>query len=57
VNHDFEAEIVRYAGLTQLADNVSHLTYLQQLRGQVVLGLNLNKQLLVENVLLRSGLV
>lgn len=53
INTDFEKQIQDLTQRTKLADNVKRLNYLQAMRGQLASGLNLNKQLIAENALMR----
>lgn len=53
VNTDHTAQLTELASSTQLKINVKYMEYLLGLRMQIARGLNLNKQLLVESMLLR----
>jgi hypothetical protein len=53
VNLDFEKELCQLKQLTTIDENNALLAYLQKLRTQLLAGIHLNKQLLIENVLIR----
>lgn len=53
INQDFIKELLELKGRTQIKANAQLITYLQQLRQQVCSGINLNKLLLVECMLIQ----
>jgi len=52
VNADFATQIMTLHQDTLLNKNIKFMEYLQQLRGQICTGINMNKQLMIENVLI-----
>ena len=53
VNVDYEKELNELTHQTSTTKNMKFVDYLQQVRKQLNAGMNLNKQLLIENVLIR----
>ncbi len=53
MNEDFATQITELHQDTLLHHNIKFMDYLQQLRGQICAGINMNKQLLIESVLVR----
>jgi DNA polymerase III subunit delta' len=52
-NKDFTTQLTNLHKRVSLKQIIQYMNYLQQLRGQISIGINLNKQLMVENVLVR----
>ena len=53
MNKDYGTQLTELKQQTQLNNNTDFMNYLQQLRKQLCVGINLNKQLVVEGLLLR----
>jgi DNA polymerase III subunit delta' len=53
MNRDYGKQLAELQQRTHLKKNTDFLEYLQQLRGQICAGINLNKPLLIEGILLR----
>jgi len=52
-NEDYLASLTECTQHTELSKNVAFLTYLQQIRGHLLTGINLNKLLLMESLFIR----
>jgi DNA polymerase-3 subunit delta' len=52
-NRDYLSQLSELKQSTELNANTKFMQYLQQIRGQVSVGVNFNKQLLLENILIR----
>jgi len=52
-NQDFKQQLAAMQQQTQLKHNTNLLVYLQQLRSQLCAGINFNKQLMLESILIR----
>ena len=53
INADYLSQLNEVKPRTQINTNAKFMQYLQQLRGQICTGFNLNKQLVTENMLIR----
>lgn len=53
INIDFSEQLSALKQCTQCQHNMNFLNYLQKLRGQICTGINLNKQLLIESILIK----
>jgi DNA polymerase III subunit delta' len=53
VNQDYEKQLTELAQRTDIKHNIKYMEYVQQLRAQICSGLNLNKHLMMENILIR----
>jgi len=53
INGDYISQLTELKQRTQISNNARFMQYLQQLRGQICVGINFNKQLVLENVLIR----
>lgn len=53
INKDYATELWQLKQKTDLSANIKFLAYLQQLRGQISMGFNLNKHLVIEAILMK----
>ncbi len=53
INKDYEPQLAALAQQIPIKSNNQLMIYLQQLRGQISNGINLNKQLMIENILIK----
>jgi DNA polymerase-3 subunit delta' len=53
MNQDFKAQLAELSHRLRLSAILNYMTYLQHLRKQLIAGVNFNKQLMVENILIR----
>lgn len=53
LNKDYKNQLMELTQRTQLQKNVQFMEFLQQLRAQICAGINLNKQLMIENALIK----
>lgn len=53
INQDYRAELIELKQKTQLNNNIKLMEYAQKLRGQISVGINLNKQLVMESLFIR----
>ena len=53
VNKDFISQLTDLQQRTLPKNIIQYMNYLQQLRGQIQIGINLNKQLMIESMLIR----
>ena len=53
INVDYTTPLVTLAKSTQVQTNAKFMAHIQQLRGQITAGVNFNKQLMIESLLIR----
>ncbi|TAK77462.1 MAG: DNA polymerase III subunit delta' [Gammaproteobacteria bacterium] len=53
INQDYKKQLMQAAQQTELSSSTKFIDYLQQLRGEINRGINLNKQLTIENILIK----
>jgi DNA polymerase-3 subunit delta' len=53
INRDFAPQLAEIGQRSQISNNLRFMDYLLQLRGQICSGINFNKTLMIENLLIR----